>query len=31
METPVPYNRHLEAHVVPTAERITAAVRELLK
>jgi len=31
METPVPYNRHLEAHVVPTAERITAAVRDLLK
>ena len=31
METPVPYNRHLEAHVVPTAERITAAVRNLLK
>jgi pyruvate dehydrogenase E1 component beta subunit len=31
METPVPYNRHLEAHVVPTAERITAAVRGLLK
>ena len=31
LETPVPYNRHLEAHVVPTAERITAAVRELLK
>jgi len=31
METPVPYNRHLEAHVVPTAERITSAVRELLK
>jgi pyruvate dehydrogenase E1 component beta subunit len=31
METPVPYNRHLEAHVVPTAERITAAARELLK
>ena len=31
METPIPYNRHLEAHVVPTAERITAAVRELLR
>jgi len=31
METPVPYNRHLEAHVVPTAERITAAVRDLVK
>jgi len=31
METPVPYNRHLEAHVVPTPERITAAVRDLLK
>lgn len=31
METPVPYNRHLEAHVVPTAERITATVRDLLK
>jgi pyruvate/2-oxoglutarate/acetoin dehydrogenase E1 component len=31
METPVPYNRHLEAHVVPTVERITATVRELLK
>jgi pyruvate/2-oxoglutarate/acetoin dehydrogenase E1 component len=31
METPVPYNRHLEAHVVPTAERITAAVRDLLR
>jgi pyruvate/2-oxoglutarate/acetoin dehydrogenase E1 component len=31
METPVPYNRHLEAHVVPTVERITAAVRDLLK
>jgi pyruvate dehydrogenase E1 component beta subunit len=30
LETPIPYNRRLEAHVVPTAERITAAARELL-
>jgi acetoin:2,6-dichlorophenolindophenol oxidoreductase subunit beta len=30
-DVPIPYNKHLEANVVPTLERITQAVRELLK
>jgi acetoin:2,6-dichlorophenolindophenol oxidoreductase subunit beta len=31
MDVPIPYNRHLEAHVVPTEDRIVKALRELLK
>jgi pyruvate dehydrogenase E1 component beta subunit len=31
MDVPIPYNPHLEAQVVPTEEKITAAVESLLK
>jgi pyruvate dehydrogenase E1 component beta subunit len=30
LDVPIPYNPHLEAQVVPTEEKITAAVRDLL-
>jgi pyruvate/2-oxoglutarate/acetoin dehydrogenase E1 component len=30
-DTPIPYNPKLEAHVVPTEERITAAIHELMQ
>jgi pyruvate/2-oxoglutarate/acetoin dehydrogenase E1 component len=30
-DVPIPYNKHLEANVVPTTERIAANARELLK
>jgi pyruvate dehydrogenase E1 component beta subunit len=30
LDVPIPYNPHLEAQVVPTEEKITAAIRELL-
>jgi pyruvate dehydrogenase E1 component beta subunit len=31
MDVPIPYNRRLEAHVVPTEDRIVKALRELLE
>jgi pyruvate dehydrogenase E1 component beta subunit len=30
LDVPIPYNPQLEAQVVPTEEKITAAVRDLL-
>ncbi|MGA2480658.1 MAG: alpha-ketoacid dehydrogenase subunit beta [Spirochaetia bacterium] len=30
-DVPIPYNKHLEANVVPTLERITQAARELVR
>jgi len=30
LDVPIPYNPNLEAQVVPTEEKITAAIRELL-